>query len=66
MQYKVGKQELQHSLVGSPYFGIEQIICQSRDFPTELCCNTIIHHLFHYFLLHRSPLHFKFNFKQPD
>ena len=21
--------------------------CQSRDFPTELCCNTIIHLLFH-------------------
>ena len=38
-------------------------MCQSRDFPTELCCNTIIHLLFHYFVLHRSPLHFKFNFK---
>ena len=26
-------------------------MCQSRDFPTELYCNTIIHLLFHYFLL---------------
>ena len=24
-------------------------MCQSRDFPTELCCNTIIHLLFHCF-----------------
>ena len=27
----------------------------------DLYCNTIIHLLFHYFLLHRSLLHFKIN-----
>ena len=68
MQQKVVNQKmndvLQHSLVGKSllwhissnnYF----VQCQSRDFPTELCCNTIIHLLFHYILLHRSLLHFK-------
>ena len=33
---------------------------QSRVFPTKLCCNTIIHLLFHYFLSLGSLLHFKF------
>ena len=35
---------------------LEQFECQSRDFPTKLCCNTIIHLLFHYCLLLGSLL----------
>ena len=47
---------LQHSSVGKSL--LWQIIqCQSTDFPTKLCCNTIIHLSFHYFLFHRSLLH---------
>ena len=57
---------LQQSSVGNPYFDIEQMIvmhitCQCRDFPTELCCNTIIHLLFHYVLLLESYFIFKIN-----
>ena len=40
----VGKSLLRHISYNN-YFAQ----CQSRDFPTELCCNTIIHLLFHYF-----------------
>ena len=63
MEQKVVKQEMNDGITcsiaqwESPYIGNEQI-CQSRDFPTELCCNTIVHLLFHYFLLHRFLLHF--------
>ena len=45
---------LQHNSMGNLYIGLLYnyfVQCQSRDFPTELCCNTIIHLLFHYFLL---------------
>ena len=33
-------------------------MCQSRDFPTKTCCNTIILLSFQYFLLLGSLLHF--------
>ena len=38
------------------------ILCQCIDFPTELCCNIIIHLLFHYFLSLRSLPHFSIIF----
>ena len=44
---------LQHSMVEKSllwHMALNKIaMCQSRNFPTELCCNTIIHLLFHYF-----------------
>ena len=55
---------LQHSSMGKSllwHISYNFAQCQSRGFPIKLCCNTIIHLLFHYFLLHRSLLHFKIN-----
>ena len=56
MQLKVVKQEMndgiQHRLMGKSvlwHISFNFAQCQSRDFPTELCCNTIIRLLFHYF-----------------
>ena len=37
-------------------------MCQSRDFPTELCCNTIIHLLFHNFYCIDSYFIFKLKY----
>ena len=46
MHYKVMKQEmvLQHSSMGKSlfwYISYNFAQCQSRDFPIELCCNTL-------------------------
>ena len=42
---------LQHSSVESPYFGIEHKCAKVGTFPPSYAVNTIIHLLFHYFLL---------------